>query len=206
MFDHMDIPSADVFNVAATKWNFHHYRPGLVGGHCIPVDPYYLAHAASQYGYDSKLILSGRSVNNSVPEYIATRAVSLLREQGIDPETASVIVFGATFKKDVVDTRNSKAIVLIEQLSSRSGSVDVYDPLIEQIDIGGDSASVSLVDDPLLAGAKYDLIVFAVAHSDFADVVSRFGELLTDEGVVMDVTGTVISEPGVPLPRNFWSL
>ena len=206
IFDRMDIRSSDVFDAASTKWNFHRYQPGLVGGHCIPVDPYYLTYAASKLGHDSKVILSGRSVNDSMPEFIAAKAGSLLRSQGIDPNSAAVLILGAAFKKDVVDIRNSKAIVLAERLATRFGSVRVYDPLIEGVEVERDGARFAMIDDPLDSGVKYDLIVLAVAHSEFVVFVNRLEELLSHDGVVMDLTGTFTPGSNNKTLSDVWTL
>ncbi|MBN4059356.1 nucleotide sugar dehydrogenase [Dehalococcoides mccartyi] len=187
IFDRMDIQSSDVFDAAATKWNFHRYKPGLVGGHCIPVDPYYLTYTAEQLGYEPRVILGGRQVNELVPEYLAEKAVNLLAPEGKDPKTSTVLVLGATFKKDVVDIRNSKAIVLAELMAATFGKVHVFDPLVERLEV--QDASFESIGDPFGNGVAYDVVVLAVAHTRFSKYRNRLSELLSTNGIVIDVDG-----------------
>ena len=202
IFDRMNINSSDVFDAAATKWNFHRYLPGLVGGHCIPVDPYYLTHAASETGFEANVVLAGRAVNESMAEYVASKATALLQERGIDPASGSVLVLGATFKNDVVDIRNSKAITLAEHLSKRFGQVDVYDPNVQELNGSG----FDQVGDPASARATYTVVVLAVAHSQFDLLVSRLDDFVSPGGLVLDVAGMLDQETVSAMRTPVWSL
>ena len=204
IFDRMDIRSSDVFDAAATKWNFHRYQPGLVGGHCIPVDPYYLTYAAAEAGYEADIVLAGRAVNEEIPEFISLKAESLLREQGTDSESAAALVLGATFKRDVTDIRNSKAIELTKLLTRRFGNVQVYDPYVSAAK--NVNLPFDLVDDPFESGAKYELIVVAVAHSEFGDLSDRLGKLLSPNGIIVDVSGSFFTSSGNPPAQLYWTL
>ena len=204
IFDRMGIRSSDVFDAAATKWNFHRYQPGLVGGHCNPVDPYYLTYSAAKLGYDAEVILGGRTVNESMPGYIAAKTEQLAIESGIEPGRSSVLVLGATFKKDVVDTRNSKSITLANRLTSVFRTVHVYDPHVESTD--SDQELFSAVDDPFSSDTIYDVVILAVAHADFAELETRFGELLSENGVIVNATGSASDIDTRESPAVYWSL
>lgn len=204
IFDRMGIRSSEVFSAAATKWNFHKYQPGLVGGHCIPVDPYYLTYAASNAGYDADMILAGRAVNESVPDFLVTKAKTLLSNKNIEAREASVLLLGATFKKDVVDIRNSKAIALGRVMNTEFGRVDVFDPLISSLKF--EDAGIELVGDPFSSVEKYDLVVLAVAHSEFENIEGRVSALLAADGILMDVTGTLNLSETQLSPDCVWAL
>ena len=204
IFDRIGIQSSDVFDAAATKWNFHRYQPGLVGGHCIPVDPYYLAYAAARTGYDADVVLTGRAINERMPEYVAEKVESLVRGRGDEPDSARVLVLGATFKKNVADTRNSKAIVLAELLAGRFGVVHVYDPYFDPED--GLERRFEVVGDPADSGREYDLVVMAVGHSEFDVLEDQLPELLSPGGFVFDLTGTLAQNEKIALTTSVWSL
>jgi UDP-N-acetyl-D-glucosamine/UDP-N-acetyl-D-galactosamine dehydrogenase len=202
IFDRMGINSSDVFDAAATKWNFQRYFPGLVGGHCIPVDPYYLTHAAAEMGYEANVVLAGRAANEMMPEYIASKAVDLVRERGGKPESSSVLVLGATFKNDVVDIRNSKAITLAEELVSQFDRVDVYDPQANEIT----GVGFEPIGNPFGSGTTYTVVVFAVAHREFGELVNRVHEIVAHDGVVIDAVGLFESGQAGDLGATVWSL
>ena len=204
IFDRMGIQSSDVFDAAATKWNFHRYQPGLVGGHCIPVDPYYLAYAAARTGYDADVVLTGRAINEGMPEYVAEKVESLALGRGSEPDSARVLVLGATFKKNVADTRNSKAIVLAELLAGRFGVVHVYDPYFDPED--GLERRFEVVGDPAGSGREYDLVVVAVGHSEFDVLEDQLPELLSPGGFVFDLTGTLAQNEKIASTTSVWSL
>ncbi len=124
----MGIDTNDVLEAAGTKWNFLPFRPGLVGGHCIGVDPYYLAQKAMELGYNPEIILSGRRLNDSMGHYVAQETIKLMIKKGMKIQSSNVLVLGITFKEDCPDIRNSRAIDIIEELQSYSVNVDVYDP------------------------------------------------------------------------------
>ena len=161
----MDINTYDVLEAAGTKWNFLNFSPGLVGGHCIGVDPYYLTHKAAQAGYHSKVIDSGRYVNDSMGFYIGKQTVKKILAKGKNIRDSKVLVMGATFKENVSDIRNSKVSDVVKELQSYRADVEVVDPyasskeLMEEYHFG-------LVDKPT---GKYDAVIVAVNHKEYIE-------------------------------------
>ena len=182
IFDRIGIESSDVFDAAATKWNFIRFQPGLVGGHCIPVDPYYLTYAAEKAGYAADVILAGRSVNESMVEQVCQKVSDLVVESGRLPSESRVLVLGQTFKSDVADFRNSKAVDLAERLDGAFKAVTTYDPYD-----GGDREAQS----PMDGSAKYDAVVLAVGHAEFVEPSRNIAELVEPGGVFVDLTGNI---------------
>ena len=176
-----------MLEAAGTKWNFLKFSPGLVGGHCIGVDPYYLTHRAQQAGYHSKVITSGRYVNDSMGFYIAKQAVKRVIAQGKIIQEARALIMGATFKEDVSDIRNSKVIDIVNELKSFQMSVDLVDPHASSEEMMHEYG-VGLIDQP---GTQYDAIIVAVNHREYAALdESYFKGLLKDgQGVFIDVKG-----------------
>ena len=197
IFDRMGINSSDVFNAAGTKWNFHQYQPGLVGGHCIPVDPYYLTYAAEQVGYDANVILAGRAVNEDMVNRINRKIQELVSSIGKSPEETDVLVLGQTFKSDVADFRNSKALDLAGAVSNTFSSVTTFDPY-------GDKNADN--EDPFDSSAKFDVVVLAVGHSHFIDSIHSIVELVSSDGVIVDLTGRIDSSKIVDSDLLFWKL
>jgi UDP-N-acetyl-D-galactosamine dehydrogenase len=201
IFNKLNINTFDVLEAAGTKWNFLKFSPGLVGGHCIGVDPYYLTHKAQQAGYHSKVITSGRYVNDSMGGYIAKQAVKKIIAQGKHIQDAKVLVMGATFKEDVSDIRNSKVIDVVNELSSFSVHVDLVDPhasseeMIHEYGMG-------LIEKP---NSDYDAIVVAVNHKEYKNMnEDSFKALLKDgNGVFIDVKGIF---KGKIKDLEYWSL
>ncbi|MEA9482280.1 nucleotide sugar dehydrogenase [Xanthomonas campestris] len=166
IFDKLSIDTLDVLEAAGTKWNFLPFRPGLVGGHCIGVDPYYLLHKSESVGYHPDLIHTARQVNNRVGRHVAERVCSLLAAQGIAPPQARVLVLGATFKENCPDLRNSRALELVQLLQAAGAQVDTCDPWADPEDAlrhGG----VQLCEMP--EEGAYDAVVLAVAHAQYRD-------------------------------------
>jgi len=188
IFNRIGISTQEVLKAAGTKWNFHHYYPGLVGGHCIGVDPHYLMHKARQVGYEPQVILSGRSVNDAMPAWIAKRIVQALLQSGKNPVNARVLVMGITFKENVTDIRNSKVIDLITELKDYGITVDVTDPYARPEQVKnhyGITINTNTTE-------KYDVVVFAVAHDVFKVQTSDVGfysKTLVDDGLVVDIKG-----------------
>ena len=201
IFNKLGINTFDVLEAAGTKWNFLKFSPGLVGGHCIGVDPYYLTHKAQQAGYHSKVINSGRYVNDSMGFYIGKQTVKRIIAQGKHIQDAKVLVMGATFKEDVSDIRNSKVIDVITELKSFQVHVDVVDPHASseemQLEYG-----VGLIDHPT---NDYDAIIVAVNHKSYKDMTeSEFMKLLKEgTGVFVDVKGIF---KGKIKQLDYWSL
>lgn len=187
IFNKLKINTFDVLEAAGTKWNFLKFSPGLVGGHCIGVDPYYLTHKAQLAGYHSKVITSGRYVNDSMGFYIAKQTVKKIIARGKHIQDAKVLVMGATFKEDVSDIRNSKVIDIVSELVSFQVHVDLIDPHASSDEMKHEYG-VGLVDK---ASNDYDAIIVAVNHKEYQQMVeSDFkGMLIDGTGVFVDVKG-----------------
>jgi UDP-N-acetyl-D-galactosamine dehydrogenase len=201
IFNKLGINTFDVLEAAGTKWNFLHFYPGLVGGHCIGVDPYYLVHKAMQVGYHSKVINSGRYVNDSMGFYIGKQTAKKIIAQGKMIQEAHVLVLGATFKENVSDIRNSKVIDVVTELRSFQINVDVADPHADSSEMEheyGVSLTTTLRQD-------YDAIIVAVNHDEFAAYnESYFKTLLKDgKGILVDVKGTYRNQIK---DLTYWSL
>ena len=180
IFAKLDLSIWDVLAAAGTKWNFLPFRPGLVGGHCIGVDPYYLSHRAQELGHDPQVILAGRSINDGMGRWVAD---SLHRERG--GRSGSVLVMGLTFKEDVPDLRNSKVIDVIRRLAELGHEVTVHDP---RADAGEARHEYGLDLAPAALDSRYDLVVVAVPHQDYAALDdSRLAQLLTEDGLLADL-------------------
>lgn len=164
IFKRLDIDTSDVLEAAATKWNFLPFKPGLVGGHCIGVDPYYLTHKAESVGYHPQVILAGRRINDGMGRYVAAQVIKEMIKKRIHVEGSRNLILGLSFKENCPDLRNSRVIDIIEELSAFDASVDVYDPLIDREDAFKEYG-VSMTDEPQMA--SYDSIIVAVAHDHF---------------------------------------
>ncbi|MBM3432174.1 MAG: nucleotide sugar dehydrogenase [Bacteroidetes bacterium] len=181
IFDRMGIDTNDVLEAAGTKWNFLKYKPGLVGGHCIGVDPYYLAHKAESLGYQPQVILSGRRVNDNMGVFVAYKVVKLMIQKGITIKGAKALVLGATFKENCPDIRNSKVVDIYNELIQFGLNVDVYDPYADTKEVSLEYG-ISLVANPI----KYDAIILAVSHEEFIHI--NLNELKnSDNCVVFDI-------------------
>ncbi|MFN5375163.1 MAG: nucleotide sugar dehydrogenase [Chitinophagaceae bacterium] len=162
IFDRIGIDTQDVLDAAGTKWNFLKYKPGLVGGHCIGVDPYYLAHKAESLGYHPQVILSGRRVNDNMGMFVANKVVKLMIEKEINVKGAKALILGVTFKEDCPDIRNSKVVDIYTELKNFGLQVDVYDPHANHHEVS-EEYGISLIGNL----SKYKAIVLAVAHKEF---------------------------------------
>lgn len=178
IFERMGLSVYDVLDAARTKWNFLDFKPGLVGGHCIGVDPYYLSHAAQQMGYDPDVILSGRRINDAMGAILAER---IHKDLGIG--SGKILMLGITFKENVPDIRNSKVIDVVRALELFGHAVSVYDPLADVEETKAEYG-VDLIDAPSLG---YDAVVGAVPHAEFNDL--RLADLLKPGGLVADIKG-----------------
>ena len=163
IFDRMGIDTNDVLDAAGTKWNFLKYRPGLVGGHCIGVDPYYLAHKSESLGYHPQVILSGRRVNDNMGMFVANKVIKLMIEKGIPIKGASALVLGMTFKENCPDIRNSKVIDIIKELQQFNINVDVYDPHADKNEVLKEYG-IKLINK---INTTYEGIILAVSHQEF---------------------------------------
>ncbi|MFL9627872.1 Vi polysaccharide biosynthesis UDP-N-acetylglucosamine C-6 dehydrogenase TviB [Aeromonas veronii] len=163
IFNRLDIDTEEVLKAAGTKWNFLPFKPGLVGGHCISVDPYYLTHKAQEVGYRPEVILAGRRINDGMGEYVATQLVKKMARNKINIDEAKILVMGFTFKGDCPDVRNTKIIDIIKELKEFNMSVDVYDSWAVKHEVQ-EEYGIILIDQ--LEPAKYDAIILAVDHSE----------------------------------------
>ena len=194
IFDQMDIDTHDVLAAAATKWNFINLKPGLVGGHCIGVDPYYLTFKAEELGYKPNLILSSRQINNGMGKYIAEKTIKKMIQADKKIKNADILMMGVTFKEDCPDMRNTKVVDIIEELKGYGANVDVYDPWVDPKE-EKKHYHHGIVNNPLETNKKYDAIVVAVGHKQFKQMtMNDYKNLSKGEMVIMDIKGAV-TEP-----------
>jgi UDP-N-acetyl-D-glucosamine/UDP-N-acetyl-D-galactosamine dehydrogenase len=192
IFNRMNINIYDVLEAAGTKWNFLKFYPGLVGGHCIGVDPYYLTYKAEEYRYHARVINAGRYVNDSMGFYIAKQTVKKLIKSGKNVIDSKVLVMGATFKEDVSDIRNSRVADLISELKSYDVDVDVVDPYANSDELMAEYGFglVDVTRDALRVTKKYDAVIVAVAHKPYLDFnEGYFKSILNEGGILVDVKG-----------------
>ncbi|MCH9695903.1 MAG: Vi polysaccharide biosynthesis UDP-N-acetylglucosamine C-6 dehydrogenase TviB [Gammaproteobacteria bacterium] len=164
IFDRVGIDTEEVLNAAGTKWNFLPFRPGLVGGHCIGVDPYYLTYKAQQLGYHPQMILAGRRINDNMSVFVGSQVVKLMLKKGIQPNGAKVLVLGLAFKENCPDVRNTKVVDIVGELTSFGAKVDVTDPWCDPAEAKREYG-IELVAEP--AQGEYDVVIVAVAHDQF---------------------------------------
>ncbi|MBM9519646.1 Vi polysaccharide biosynthesis UDP-N-acetylglucosamine C-6 dehydrogenase TviB [Desulforhopalus vacuolatus] len=187
IFNKLGINSGEVFAAAGSKWNFLPFRPGLVGGHCIGVDPYYLTHKAQEIGYHPDMILAGRRLNDSMGGYVATQTIRLMMKNGINTSSAKVLVLGLTFKEDCPDLRNTKVVDIIRELQDCSLKVDVYDPWVTPQEA---QTEYGIVPIEKLDKGCYDAIILAVAHRQFKQMaVTDLRTLCHEKSIIYDVKG-----------------
>ena len=185
IFNRLGIDTEEVLQAAGTKWNFLPFRPGLVGGHCIGVDPYYLTHKAQEIGYHPEMILAGRRLNDNMSLYVASEVLKLMTSRRIHVKGARILVLGLTFKENCPDLRNSKVIDIIRELEKYGAKVEVYDPWIDAREARHEYGVRPLKS---LGGQKYDAAVLAVAHNEFKEMgVRAIRRLLKPSSVVYDI-------------------
>lgn len=198
ILDRMGVRTRDVLEAAGTKWNFLKFSPGLVGGHCIGVDPYYLTHASEQMGYKPEVILAGRRVNNGMGAFVANKALALA---GKSASKVRVGILGLTFKEDVPDLRNSKVPDIVAALSTAGSSTRIYDPLADVAEARHEyDLELTSPDE----WGQVDVLIFAVAHRDLKGQADRFIELL-NPSVVVDVR-SMLDPASIPENISYWSL
>ena len=186
IFDKMDIDTKEVLAAAGTKWNFLPYSPGLVGGHCIGVDPYYLLHKSKQMGYDPEVILSGRRVNDGMPAFVAKRLVQMITQKGKNLSNCKVLVLGITFKENVADIRNSKVVEVVRELMDYSVHVHIHDPHASPNEVAHEY-KLTLQDE---ISSGYDAVLVAVAHREFEKLDSGFfKKIMKDNPILLDIKG-----------------
>ena len=186
MFDRMDIDTNDVLAAAGTKWNFLPFKPGLVGGHCIGVDPYYLAHKAESLGYHPAVILSGRSVNDQMSSFVASKMVKLMIQKGFQITEAKVLILGITFKENCPDIRNTKVVDVYKELCDYNMQVDVYDPWADKDEVKAEYGIDLLTE---LNGNDYQGVLVAVSHNQFLEI--DFASLKKNNTVIFDTKAFV---------------
>ena len=184
IFNLMNIDTQEVLAAAATKWNFLPFKPGLVGGHCIGVDPYYLAQRAQEFGYHPEIILAGRRLNDSMGEYVASQVVKLMIKKGISVNGAELLMLGITFKENCPDVRNTKIVDVVKALTEYGISVVIFDPLADANDV---KKEYNLITNNSIPNNKFDAIVLGVSHAEFLEL--NFTELLKPNSLLYDVKG-----------------
>lgn len=182
IFNKMGIDTHDVLEAASTKWNFLPFRPGLVGGHCIGVDPYYLAQCAQRHGYNPEIILAGRRMNDSMGEYVATETVKLMLKKGIQVLDSEILIVGFTFKENCPDVRNTKVVDIYKALTEYNLHITVYDPWVNS-EVARSEYGIEVLNE--LPGKKYDAVIMAVAHDVFSGLSVQ--SLVKERAVVYDV-------------------
>lgn len=189
IFDKLNIPTHEVLEAAGTKWNFLKFYPGLVGGHCIGVDPYYLTYKAQQVGYDPEVILSGRRINDNTPKFIAKKIIRTLIKQNKNLNTCNVLVKGITFKENVTDIRNSKVFDLVNELKDFSVNVDVMDYKARQEEVQAEYG-IPLISKPT---KQYDVLIVAVAHDNYKkEGFQDWENFLISDPIIFDVRNLYI--------------
>lgn len=193
IFNRLSINTREVLQAAGTKWNFLKFEPGLVGGHCIGVDPYYLTHKAQEAGYHPAMILAGRRVNDDMGSYVATQTIKLMNRKKIDVSRSEVLIMGLTFKENCPDLRNTRVIDIIEELHDHGITVSIHDPWVHPDDAEREYGLQITARENL---QKYDAVILAVAHQEFADMPPDALKALCKENhVIFDVKGI--------LPQDF---
>jgi UDP-N-acetyl-D-galactosamine dehydrogenase len=184
IFDKMGIDTQEVIAAAGTKWNFLKFSPGLVGGHCIGVDPYYLLHKSRELGVDPQVIASGRRINDGMPAYVAKRLIQMLIQEGKSPQNCKVLIMGMTFKEDVSDIRNSKVADLIKEIKAYSAKVDIIDPHASHEEVAHEYG-ITMSDKP---SDNYDAVVVSVAHQDYISLdMDYFKSIMNDTPILFDL-------------------
>lgn len=187
IFSKMGIETLDVLEASATKWNFQKYVPGLVGGHCIPVDPYYLTHKAQQLGYDPKVILAGREINNSMAQYICDKTISMLESSGKEPKKSKVLVMGLTFKENVKDIRTSRSKDIIDCMKKKGVSVSGYEPILDN---GFCETYFKIPIQKKLDTTGFDAIVIVSPHKQIREEdLTLLLKKMNSNPIVVDIKG-----------------
>lgn len=187
IFERMKIDTREVLEAAGTKWNFLNFTPGLVGGHCIGVDPYYLTHKAESLGYHPQVILSGRRINDSMGSHVASRLIKLMISKDLNINKTKVLVLGITFKENCPDSRNSRVVDVVRELCEFGCQVDIFDPHAIADEVQHEY-NLKLSDRSVLKDlSHYDSIVVAVAHDEFKDL--PWSDIKNHRNVIFDIKG-----------------
>lgn len=200
IFNKMNINTYEVLEAAGTKWNFLKFFPGLVGGHCIGVDPYYLTYKSEELGYQSKVILSGRQINDEMPAYVAKKIAQRIIKSGVDVSKSKVLVMGVTFKENVSDIRNSKVIDVVKELEGYSINVHCIDPYADTDEVMHEYG-FGLVNNP---ESGYDAVLIAVNHREYANFTEQdLSKYCKPDGLIVDIKGSYRNKIQ---HLNYWSL
>lgn len=202
IFNQLDIDTSEMLKAAGTKWNFLNFKPGLVGGHCIGVDPYYLTYKAESLGYHPEVILSGRRINDNIAKFIALNIIKALIKQGITIQGAKVNVYGLTFKENCPDLRNTKVIQVIKELKEYGLEIYSHDPVADKVE-ATKIYGIELQDFETLPQA--DVAIFAVAHDLYLQQKQSYLNLIKDKGVICDVKA-IIADDDVKATQYLWRL
>jgi UDP-N-acetyl-D-galactosamine dehydrogenase len=187
IFGRLGIDTGEVLDAAATKWNFLRFTPGLVGGHCIGVDPYYLTHKAQELGYHPEVILAGRRINDSMGTHAADQTARLMMKKGLPVVGSRILVMGAAFKENCPDLRNSKVVDIVGRLAEYNAKVDIWDPWVSPAECQHEFGVTSTIDRPQ---GPYDAVIVAVAHREFRELgMPGIRDLTSDTSVVYDIKG-----------------
>lgn len=184
IFNRMNIDTLDVLEAAGTKWNFLNFRPGLVGGHCIGVDPYYLTHKAQSVGYYPEVILAGRRINDGMGSYVTEQVIKLMTRKRIHVVDANILILGLAFKENCPDLRNTRVIDIVNEFKSYNSNVDVYDPWVNS-EAAKAEYDIDLI--PELKNKHYDAILLAVAHNEFIELGTKLREYGKQNHVLFDI-------------------
>ena len=187
IFNLMGIDTAEVLEAAGTKWNFLSFKPGLVGGHCIGVDPYYLAQKAQEIGYHSEIILAGRRLNDSMGKHVASETIKLMIKKGISIQHSKILILGFTFKEDCPDFRNTRVIDIIKELLTYDVKIEVVDPWANREEVLNEYNI--MINNEILKKNSFDAAILAVGHQKFKKI--KFSNVMNDKAVIYDVKGVL---------------
>ena len=191
IFDTMNIPTNEVLKAAGTKWNFLNFKPGLVGGHCIGVDPYYLTYKAEKMGYKPNLILSSRIINNGMSAYIAKKTIRFLVDNDKNIKGSNILILGLTFKENCPDIRNTKVFDIIEELEDYGCLIDIYDPWVDSSELNL-SHKREIIPNPFESSKKYEAILVCVSHNEFINIKNEeFKSISIGKPIIIDIKGIV---------------
>ena len=191
IFDTMNIPTNEVLKAAGTKWNFLNFKPGLVGGHCIGVDPYYLTFKAEKMGYKPNLILSSRIINNGMSAYIAKKTIRFLVDSDKNIKGSNILILGLTFKENCPDIRNTKVFDIIEELEDYGCLIDIYDPWVDSSELNI-SHKREIISNPFESSKKYEAILVCVSHNQFINIKNEeYKSISIGKPIIIDIKGIV---------------
>ena len=204
IFEKLNINTNEVLEAASTKWNFFPFKPGLVGGHCIGVDPYYLTHKAMEVGHHPEIILAGRKINDNMGDFIAEKTVSELVKQGISPLSANILILGLSFKENCPDLRNSKVITIIKRLEHYNCNINVSDPYVipkeAKKQFGIELKKIESIQNQ-------DAVIVAVSHDEYKSILlDDWERILRMDGVIIDVKSIFKKSYFSELEFRYWSL